>query len=70
MVKKCVYCSGEIADDSVVDICLPCMHSVWGEKMSNAIISGMESERDKGNLNLGQVGDISDSGDESADISF
>ena len=55
MVKRCIYCNSDISTDSVVDICKPCMHQVWGEKMSQAIIGGMEKERDKGNLELGEV---------------
>lgn len=55
MAGKCIYCKGEINHDYPVDVCTRCGKGVWGEKMFQAILDGMKTEKEKGNMELGRV---------------
>lgn len=57
MTKKCIYCKGEIPDESVIDFCRRCGVGVWGEKMFQAIVDSMEKSRDNGDLFQGSITD-------------
>ena len=56
MVRKCIYCSSGLPEESVIDFCEKCGYSVWGPNMFKAIIKNMEDARDRGDLNQGSVG--------------
>jgi hypothetical protein len=55
MAKHCIYCKNEIPQESVLDVCKRCGHGVWGEKMYNAIVEGMQKASTDGNLMQGSV---------------
>jgi uncharacterized UBP type Zn finger protein len=57
MTKKCIYCSREIPDESVIDFCEECGKNVWGEKMFQAIITNMEDARERGDLCHSRIDD-------------
>lgn len=55
MAKHCIYCKSALDENSVIDVCVKCGHSVWGEKMFSAIVENMENARDSGNLFQGSI---------------
>ncbi len=50
MGRKCLYCQGEVSDESVIDFCESCGRGVWGDKMFNTIIQKMEASRESGDI--------------------
>lgn len=54
---KCVYCKGNVPEERVMQICDKCGVRVWGAKMFEAILKGTNSEAEKGNMELGRVGE-------------
>jgi len=50
MMRKCIYCKGEVSEDSVIDFCERCGKGVWGKKMFDTIVKNMEEAREKGDL--------------------
>jgi hypothetical protein len=52
---KCVYCRGEVARDSALDVCDTCGVKVWGHKMFKAIQANMGASRERGDLEQGNV---------------
>jgi len=61
-MAKCVYCKGDVSDERTMQICDRCGSSVWGHKMFQAILQGTNSEKEKGNMELGKVSESSDVG--------
>jgi len=57
MTKNCLHCKKKLSEDFVVDVCEPCGHKVWGEKMFRAIVESMEKARKVGDLYQGSVTD-------------
>ena len=50
MVKKCLYCSIELAQENIIDFCDRCGINVFGTKMLNTIKQNMENARSRGDL--------------------
>ena len=54
-MKKCIYCSVGMEEESVVDVCNSCGLGVWGPRMFNTIKQNMENAKQKGDLYQGSV---------------
>jgi len=61
-MKKCIYCKGEISNESPIDVCKRCGVGVWGEKMFEAITNSVKDEKEKGNMELGRVSENQNAG--------
>lgn len=62
MEKKCVYCKNAVSDERAMDVCDHCGRKVWGDKMFKAILNNTNTEKAKGNMELGRVSESNDSG--------
>lgn len=49
-MKKCLYCSQQIDDGSVIDFCERCGIQTFGRKMFDTIRANMEDARDRQDL--------------------
>jgi len=49
-MKRCIYCSYAISDESVVDFCERCGVGVFGPKMFRTIVKNMEEARKRGDI--------------------
>lgn len=53
MAKKCIYCKCELPERSVIDFCVRCGYSAFGEKMFKTIVANMERAEKRGDLMQG-----------------
>lgn len=60
--KRCVYCKGDVPEERAMDVCDRCGRRVWGDKMFQAILDSTNTEKEKGNLELGRVSEAANSG--------
>tara|TARA_Y100000310_G_C20665993_1_gene807521 strand:- start:1359 stop:1586 length:228 start_codon:yes stop_codon:yes gene_type:complete len=57
-MKKCLYCSCDVDDNSVIDFCEKCGLGVFGDRMLKTICKNMEEAREKGDLYQGIICDM------------
>ena len=54
-MKKCIYCKGDISEESVIDFCERCGRGAFGDKMFHAIVQNMQEAGKRGDLEHGGV---------------
>jgi len=52
-MKKCIYCSCELSEESVIDFCERCGTGAFGEKMFKTIVANMQQAEKRGDLMQG-----------------
>lgn len=49
-MKRCVYCNGEVSEESAIDVCDRCGPKVWGVKMFETIKKSMKTAQENNDL--------------------
>jgi hypothetical protein len=52
-MKKCIYCSTQLSEESLIDFCDNCGRRVFGDNLYEAILDNMKAANKRGDLDQG-----------------